>query len=1261
MVVDGSPERSRASSLDCSEPDSDDAPKSIASLRSRFENLAAANGPPTAIKAPAGLRRSFTPTFTPGGSVDLGKGASGGVSGNEPDGAAVSAKVSERRPSPDTGATWLIRPQPSSRPASPAPQSLASMVAHTPPQSSSATRSPSGRPVTPKPALTAISNRDTGDDVPKLGESSTPRLTPTASPVLRSSSRSSSPPEGGRRPPPVLPSKPSSVTMTPSGSDDGMPDEEPIVSVKALRERFSAEATGSTNTPPRSVSSDASKRLEALPMASKQVSAPVIRRTSISGETSTPVLLSPPVDADAASNPLSTTHMSREARPPPTSRSASPAPPAPNRATKPPPRNTPSPAPTQSSPAPPPQLPQRKPTIKSSDKGSNTSLPPTPKSVFSQSLAAEPSTSSDDGPGPPPLPNRSRASTISKPEVETVTTPAPGPPPPRLPARHATVSGSGSIGPASIPASPARSRENTNELLPPPVRTALANTGHTASPPRKRTDSGDKTAEAYSEDDDDDADEADPLAGLSAAAKRMMEDFPDSTEANRRAPKFTPDLRIRDLHHVSAFAMFGRHVCLGSHHVRVYDTQLSDHPIFVVDLKETGLEHRKDPRVTAMCFRPGATLAEEGRYLWCGTKDGHLWELDISTGQVSQTKSFAHTAPVAHVFRHQKMLLSLDELGKLLVFEVGDVEGQPPTMIRTLRVMEKFTFAKMLCGKLWTSSGPSARSTTSAATSRGPTIRVYDPCAPGSMPPAKVLFTTEWTGAVTSATYIPLRPDVIYLGHEGGFVSLWDAQDFTCIQVLKISTTDILSLEGVGERLWAGNRKGQICVYDTESRPWRTINVWTGHPLSDNPVTLLLVDPFSIEHSGRYTCWSYARDCLRAWDGLLSVGWIDKQMVEREPDYCTFRDAKVLVCSWNIDSAKPTDLTGSEGNVRFLEECLTSVDSPDIIVFGFQEVIPLTDKKITAKTLLFGGKNKDSTSGSDKITHAYRQWLDKLTQAVRLASSPDCPYVKIHSESLVGLFSCIFVKSSEKDSLRDLNITTVKRGLGNIYGNKGAIVARLIMDDTSICFINVHLAAGQSQKAARNADLAAIMEDKAIFPASNELPFVHGGEGTGILDHEMVILNGDLNYRIDQRRENVISSIHAGELAYLLEHDQLRKEMRSNHAFRLRSFDEAPITFAPTYKYNPGTQDYDSSEKRRIPAWCDRILYRKGPRIKAVNYRRYEPTVSDHRPISCGFAITLKSVDSLRMMEVRREAAGEWAEREKGMLMQMSENVQGFV
>jgi hypothetical protein len=265
---------------------------------------------------------------------------------------------------------------------------------------------------------------------------------------------------------------------------------------------------------------------------------------------------------------------------------------------------------------------------------------------------------------------------------------------------------------------------------------------------------------------------------------------------------------------------------------------MSEVPIFIVDLRETGLELRvKDPKVTAMCFRPAACEVDEGRYLWCGTKDGHLWELDIKTGEVTDTRSFVHASAVIGIFRHHNWLISLEESGKAHVFEVGKREDSVtkedvqkiPQLCRTIRITDKFNFAKLVCGRLWVSSGPANRSTTNAA-SKGPTIRVYEPCSPGTMAAAKSLFTTEWTGTVTSATMMPLRPNTVFLGHEGGFVSVWSAMDLACVQVLKISSSDILALEGVGESLWAGNRKGQIHVYNIDEKPWQVTNVWIAHP-----------------------------------------------------------------------------------------------------------------------------------------------------------------------------------------------------------------------------------------------------------------------------------------------------------------------------------------------------------------------------------------------------------------------------------------------
>jgi len=80
----------------------------------------------------------------------------------------------------------------------------------------------------------------------------------------------------------------------------------------------------------------------------------------------------------------------------------------------------------------------------------------------------------------------------------------------------------------------------------------------------------------------------------------------------------------------------------------------------------------------------------------------------------------------------------------------------------------------------------------------------------------------------------------------------------------------------------------------------------------------------------------------------------------------------------------------------------------------------------------------------------------------------------------------------------------------------------------------------------------------------------------------------------------------------LLEEDQLSIAMHQNAAFS--SYKEGPLTFRPTYRYDVGTDNYDTSEKQRIPAWTDRILYRGIP-ISLSVYNRAELRGSDHRPV----------------------------------------------
>ena len=63
-------------------------------------------------------------------------------------------------------------------------------------------------------------------------------------------------------------------------------------------------------------------------------------------------------------------------------------------------------------------------------------------------------------------------------------------------------------------------------------------------------------------------------------------------------------------------------------------------------------------------------------------------------------------------------------------------------------------------------------------------------------------------------------------------------------------------------------------------------------------------------------------------------------------------------------------------------------------------------------------------------------------------------------------------------------------------------------------------------------------------------------------------------------------------ISSLLPHDQLLQQMKQRKAF-YDGWKEGPIQFLPTYKYDVGSVGmFDSSEKKRGPSWCDRILYR---------------------------------------------------------------------
>ena len=76
-----------------------------------------------------------------------------------------------------------------------------------------------------------------------------------------------------------------------------------------------------------------------------------------------------------------------------------------------------------------------------------------------------------------------------------------------------------------------------------------------------------------------------------------------------------------------------------------------------------------------------------------------------------------------------------------------------------------------------------------------------------------------------------------------------------------------------------------------------------------------------------------------------------------------------------------------------------------------------------------------------------------------------------------------------------------------------------------------------------------------------------------------------------------------------------------------RNFNEGKTNFPPTYKYDLFCDDYDTSEKKRCPAWTDRVLWRRRPlprsqdggeeveinQGKLLLYNRADLKTSDHR------------------------------------------------
>ncbi|KAJ4971525.1 hypothetical protein NE237_004624 [Protea cynaroides] len=238
-------------------------------------------------------------------------------------------------------------------------------------------------------------------------------------------------------------------------------------------------------------------------------------------------------------------------------------------------------------------------------------------------------------------------------------------------------------------------------------------------------------------------------------------------------------------------------------------------------------------------------------------------------------------------------------------------------------------------------------------------------------------------------------------------------------------------------------------------------------------------------------------------------------------------------------------------------------------------------------------------------------------------------YCLAASKQMVGLFICVWVRADLNRHISNLKVSCVGRGIMGYLGNKGSISISMTLHQTTFCFVCTHLTSGEKEgdEVRRNSDVMEILK-KTRFPHS------HGVTGHGqvfspdtIMAHDKIVWLGDLNYRLSSNVGDIYKLLERNDWQALLEKDQLQIEQRAGRVFE--GWEEGKIDFAPTYKYLTNSDRYvaqssystnSSKERRRTPAWCDRILWR-GKGVKQMWYGRGESRFSDHRPVYSLFSV----------------------------------------
>lgn len=354
-------------------------------------------------------------------------------------------------------------------------------------------------------------------------------------------------------------------------------------------------------------------------------------------------------------------------------------------------------------------------------------------------------------------------------------------------------------------------------------------------------------------------------------------------------------------------------------------------------------------------------------------------------------------------------------------------------------------------------------------------------------------------------------------------------------------------------------------------------------------------------------------------------------------------DITVSVVTWNLaELAVVEEETSFLKKFRKTPSCGDSENGSDIVLISGQECENIKPRRTE------GHRSKE-----------YRRLMVKM-----LGKN----YVPLAIHSLGGIQFGLFCKRSILSDVEFCSVADVTCGIGNVFHNKGAVAAFLKLkardrssntdgpqraQSVKMLFVASHMAAHVKNTDARNMDywrIASELEAQAppqfLQPKNQDSPPKAGeerkdGSGTYLMESvDRAFFCGDLNYRLDVPRE--VAEFTVSEMKRLLSlgdkeatqqaeklrlelirHDQLHQAIAESAAFP--GFSEGKINFPPTFKFDKGTKDYDTSHKQRIPAWTDRVLF-KPFGVRVLEYTSEENSMhSDHRPVHATFRVSMQA------------------------------------